>query len=250
MNILTTPFKKIFFFFKNDPFARVSVVFGGGVLCLLMVVEALTPKLKKDKAAVEHFPPKSGHATVQRDKEVAQLVSCLPSWFSIKPSLVCVTGPRGSGKTELTYQFAQRFTKMGGVRWLQKGKKQVLLYMDASDPLSLDYSLRWAARSVGVTQDDFYPRTELPKSGNDSDTDSDEGRLAHGFKAVFDHLAAKKTKWLLVIDSINSYTRAMVEAALRDAASKRNLRKGCVVAVCENGLPSCPKVGVVSLNQG
>ena len=249
MNVLTKPFKKVYFFFKNDPFARVSVVFGGGVLCLLMIVEALTPKQKKDKAAVAHFPPKSGHTTVQRDEEVARLVSHLPSWFSTKPSLVCITGPQGSGKTELAYQFAQRFTE-SGVRLFRKKNKQVLLYLDASNPVSLDYSLRWAARSVGVTQGDFYPGAELHENCSDGGMDSNERQLVHGFKAVFNDLATKKTRWLLVIDGVNGSTMAMVEAALGDAAGKRSLRRGCIVAVCENGLPSCPKLGVVKLNQG
>lgn len=249
LNILVFPFKKIYFFFKNDPFARVSVVFGGGVLCLLLIVEALTPKEKRDKPPVAHFPPKSGHFTIQRSEELGQLVGRLPSRFSTKPSLVCVTGPQASGKTELVYQFAQKFSEFGARRF-QRKHKQVLLYVDARDPVSLDYSLRWAARSVGVSHGDFYPKTELSQDG--SDIPSNEAQLIHGFKTVFDNLAAKKTKWLLVIDDVNGSTVAMVEAVIREAAGQRKLRRGCVIAVCEDAsvLSSTGQMSVVNLNRG
>ena len=232
------PFQRVHYFFKNDPFAKVSVIFGGVVLGILLVIEAFTKTAQKVKPQLMVAPPQCSHALVTRSKEITTLIKCLPSLTSYRQHVVTITGPSGSGKTVLATQLAQHFAN-GGLRipFISSSRKPIVVSVDATNIVTLDYTLRYAASCLDIPSNDFSP----------ADTNS-SSQLLHFFDSIFTKLSSQKSKWLLVIDGVEEdEVVGVVSAALSSPAARS--RKGCIV-VTSNHSNHLPSSVTVSLDGG
>lgn len=249
---LLYPLQRIHHFFKNDPFAKVSVIFGGVVLGVLLIIEAFTKTPKKLQPQIMVLPPECSHSTVTRSSEVAKLTSHLPTLASQQPSIICITGPSGSGKTVLATYLAQHFQQSKFRVPFRSSTKPIILTLDGSSRVSLDYSLRYAAYSLGISGKDFYP-PKPSQSDNGGSCSVLEDQLVHFFSALFVKLSSQKCKWLLVIDNLQSEAAGIVDTAVSSVAAHRGLSKGCVVVTSQLGdqlLPSLQHKTAVSLQNG
>lgn len=245
------PVQRILHFFKNDPFAKVSVIFGGVVLGILLIIEAFTKTSKKLQPQIVVLPPQCSHSTVTRSSEVAKLIAHLPTLTSRHPAIVCITGPSGSGKTVLVTQLAQHFLQSKFKVPFRSSAKPIVLTLDGSSQVSLDYSLRYAAFSLGISSKEFYPS----QAGQLDDVDQStlEEQLVHFFSALFVKLTSQKCKWLLVVDNLQGEAAGVVDTAVSSVATDRGLKNGCVVVSgqqCDQLLPSLQHKAVVSLQNG
>lgn len=206
------PFKRVAHYIRNDPFARVSLLFGGTVLVVLLVIESFIPKRKKKiKPQVAILPPHVLHTTVPREKELSSLAASLPSVFAQKPSVVIVTGPSGSGKTELTHQFISHFIEASVPLVSRKeSSKPIVVYLDATKPHLFDQSILYAAGSLGLTS---------------SQLSSDISSL----QCLFTKLGEQKAKWLLVMDGVNNEMVTLIGKFLEGVTTNSKLRKGYIL---------------------
>jgi tetratricopeptide (TPR) repeat protein/molybdopterin-guanine dinucleotide biosynthesis protein len=207
------PFKKIAFYIRNDPFARVSLVFGGVVLTVLLVIEAFIPKEpKRVKYQVSILPPTVGHFTVPRLIEIKSLLKARPSWFSTSPSVSMVTGPSGSGKTQLISQFVPHFTSSSSPLISKKESlKPIVVYIDAGDPGKLERSIRYVAQYLGL---------ELVTMVT----------VEHALESIFKKLGSQKAKWLLIIDGVKPDIAPLINKVIKEKTSNdRKLRKGYIL---------------------
>ena len=219
------PFKIVAHYIKNDPFARVSFMFGGVVLTVLLIIEAFIPKQpKKIKPQIAVLPPTVGHFTVNREKEMSKLLSFCPSVISLKPSVVMVTGPSGSGKTNLASQFVPRFTSVSAPLISKKeSMKPIVMYIDASNSHLFEQSIRYAARSLGLKSSEVY------STGNNRE---------QALETIFKKLGDQKAKWLLVFDGVNdtSVSSLIQNVMKKFVVSNRKFRKGYILITSSNSL--------------
>lgn len=209
------PLRRVVRYFKNDPFARVSIMFGGTVLIVLLIIEAMIPKQhKKVKPQIGILPPTVTHPTIQRQSHLSSLLSFLPSKiFSLSPSVVVVTGPSGSGKTELIRQFASRFIEISTPRISKKESlKPIVIYIDCSKPHPSD--IDYVTSVLGLTVPYDTPPLEV----------------------IFNKLGEQKARWLLVLDGFKVDDHkivSMLSHFLEGVVSNHKLRKGCIVIASE-----------------
>ncbi|XP_019850066.1 PREDICTED: uncharacterized protein LOC109580921 [Amphimedon queenslandica] len=214
------PFKRIARYFRNDPFARVSVIFGGTVLTVLLIIEAFIPKeAKKVKPQVAILPPSVSHPTIARENELSSLLASVPTLVSTKPSVVIVTGLVGSGKTELTNQFVSKFVEVSLPRFSKKeSSKPIVIHLDASGTRSLGDSARYAVGSLGVTSSE---------SGDS---------LSSHLSSLLRKLGEQKARWLLIIDGVNSETAPLIRELISSSTSNgRTHRKGYLLVTARSG---------------
>lgn len=211
------PISRVLAFIRNDPFTRVSIMFGGTVLVVLLIVESFVPKpQKRVKPQMAIFPPRSTHPVIARD-EVNSLKSLIPSFYSMSPSVAMVTGPSGCGKTELTNQFAHTFIEQCTPRIMRKPSKQpIVLYINGIDDESLSDSTSHCAHVLGVKTE------ELTNSS-----------MTVAMDTILSKLANQKAKWLLIIDNVSNDTRSMLTRAM--SSSGRSYRRGMVLMTSSEG---------------
>ena len=241
------PFQKVHYFFKNDPFAKVSVIFGGVVLGILLVIEAFTKTAQKMKPQIMVTPPQCSHALVNRSKEMNTLIKCLPSLTSIKQHVAVITGASGSGKTVLASQLAQHFAN-GGSRlpFISSSRKPVVLSVDATNTVTLEYTLRYAASCLDIPSHELYQQQQ--QSTEEEQQPATTSQLLHYFNSIFTKLSSQKNKWLLVIDGVeDDEVMGVVSAALSSSAT--GSKRGCIV-VTSNHINRLPSSVQVSLDAG
>lgn len=211
------PLKRMARYIQNDPFARVSLMFGGTVLVVLLVIEAFIPKQpKKVRPQVAVLPPSIGHPTIPREREMSRLLSSRPFSFGFRPSVVVVTGPSGSGKTNLVSQFVAQFASASAPRLSRKESlKPIVVYLDASNTFLFEQSIRYAARCLGLKSSEL-------RSSVDS---------KNGLETVFAKLSEQKAKWLLIVDGVNDPGTGFLIRDVLDGLviGNRKFRKGYVL---------------------
>lgn len=247
---LLYPFQRVHHFFKNDPFAKVSVVFGGVVLGILLIIEAFTKTAAKIKPQIAVLPPQCSHSIIQRTNDLNTLVKHLPSPVTQRLPIIGISGPSGSGKTLLATQVVEHFLKSGFRIPFKSSAKPIVLSLDARDLVNLDYTLRYAASVLGIPSEEFYP-SQSCQPVDRSSSSSLEDQLLYFFNAIFTKLLSQKSKWLLVVDGVEQEAAGVVDTALRSVSGKAKSRKGCVVITsrhCDQWLPSVTKS--VSLDNG
>lgn len=201
------PITRAITFIRNDPFTRVSIMFGGAVLAILLVVESFVPKpQKRVKPQIALFPPRSTHPVITRT-ELETLKKWIPTFYSMSPSVAMVTGPSGCGKTELANQFAHVFVEHCTPRIIKKPSKQpMVLYVDGSDNVSMIQSVNLCAHVLGV------------KSTSNEDVSMD---------TVLDKLTNQKARWLLIVDNVSSDTKRVLTETVDK--SGRGHRRGMIL---------------------
>ncbi len=207
------PITRALYFLRNDPFARVSIMFGGTVLVVLLIVESFVPKpQKRIKPHATILPPKVIHPVITR-QELDTLSSWIPSFYSLGPLVAMVTGPSGCGKTELMYQFANKFIELCSP-WLsaKTSKRPIVLYMNGNSRESLLYSTSVCAHVLGI------------KSHN-----TDQGTLDN----IITKLTEQKGRWLLIIDSITDDTSSIINSSI-DKLSGYKYRKGMILLTTQD----------------
>ena len=236
------PLRKAVYYIKNDPFARVSLVFGGVVLTVLLIVESFIPKSrKKIKPQLSVLPPHTSHLTVPREKELSTLLHLLPSVFSQKPSVVMVTGPSGSGKTELTLQFVKQFLTVSSPRISRKeSSKPIVVYLDATSLNLLDQSVNFVAGLLGIK------RQELYSSSNGCHDD----KVKQSMLTVLNKLSTQKAKWLLIVDGVCGESYPIIKSSLEGLVNNRMYRKGYILLTSKEEIIPFSLTGHISLTQG
>ena len=204
------PITRVMTFIRNDPFTRVSILFGGTVLVVLLLVESFIPKpQKRVKPQITLLPPSTTHPVVRRTSQLDSMISWLPSFYSTGPTVATVTGPPGCGKTELVYQFAQLFLDLcTPVLMTKPSKRPIVLYIDGSSDESLERSVSFCAHSLGIKIEEF--------------------NHDNGMEKILMKLADQKAKWLLLIDNVSSDTVTIISNTLEHLSGYK-YRKGTVV---------------------
>lgn len=236
------PLMKAVYYIKNDPFARVSLVFGGVVLTVLLVVESFIPKSrKKIKPQLSVLPPHTSHLTVPRDKELSTLLHLLPSVFSQKPSVVTVTGPSGSGKTELTLQFVKQFLTVSSPRISRKeSSKPIIVYIDATSLDLLGQSVNFVASLLGIKNHELYS----------SSSGCHDDKVQQSMLTVLNKLSTQKAKWLLIVDGVCGESYPIIKSSLEGVVDDRMYRKGYILLTSQKEIVPFSLTGHISLTQG
>ena len=206
------PITRALYFLRNDPFARVSIMFGGTVLVVLLIVESFVPKPQKRlKPHATILPPRVTHPVIIR-QELETLSSWIPSFYSLGPLVAMVTGPSGCGKTELVHQFANKFIELCS-SWLpaKPNKRPIVLYIDAASQQSLLYSTNACAHVLGIMAQDV---------SSDSITNT--------LDSILSKLTEQKGKWLIIIDSVDKDVAPIISNSLRQLSGYK-YRKGMVL---------------------
>ena len=144
---------KVRSYLDKDPFIRVSLVFVGAVFVMSLMIEAYLKLQKRNKDAKLQsravFPPKPSSAVTHRTVMVSHLAQLLKDRQNHSlPSAVFVTGPAGSGKTELLRQYAVRFSLCH--RGKSTERKPKVIVLDAKCLDSLELSLMHGLHVLGI----------------------------------------------------------------------------------------------------
>ena len=190
-------------FIKNDPFMKFSLIFVGVVLSLSLGFEFYLKQQRKKREQsrfLQLLPPKPLNTVVQRRKHLGTIAKELQSpWkTSTIPSALVITGPHGSGKTELARQYSEMFLKSNPL----KPSKPLVLTVTATTKHSLINSLSAALHSTGMS----HAKVEqtVQSAGDFSSTFETRSKVAFGLlKTFFD---SSKSPCLLVVDDLTEET--------------------------------------------
>lgn len=141
-------------YLDKDPFIKVSLVFVGVVFAMSLMIEVYLKLQKKKKDAKMQstaiLPPKPSTAVIYRTEMLSHLANLLADQQRhALPRAIFITGPAGSGKTELLRQHAEQFSKNHHSRSTEK-KPQVIV-VDANSFDSLELSLMHGLSVLGIS---------------------------------------------------------------------------------------------------
>jgi len=176
---------------RNDPFVKLSLSLCAIVIGGTLITE-LYKKLKKDKITpLLMLPPKIAHHSVRRmDKilEVHQKLQTLKLQVKEVPVLFYITGPPGSGKTELVSQVCNYYVNPPK-KWYQFGRRYcTVLTLNATSLQHFLLSLVEVADCLGISY----------KSNN----------IDELFPAVLSKINSSQLPWLLVVDNLTEATNS------------------------------------------
>ena len=181
---------KIYQTLRNDPFIKLSIS-----LCVIVLGGTLALELnnkfrKKSSRVIGLLPPTFAHHAVKRVSLLKQLEDQLQD-LRRRSSGGCpvlyVSGPAGSGKTQLLRQFCDEYLRLHQYTWM--GLKQlspVVLYLDATSNLTMASCLTEAVKEMGLGN-------PLAPENNIS--------------AIMSSLALQQVPWLLVVDNVTEETK-------------------------------------------
>lgn len=212
-------------FLRNNPFTRFSLILCGVVLTLSVGFEYFAKMKKKKLPAVVSFPPTVDHFVVERKSDLEALEKKLNAARRRGSVVVYVTGPSGSGKSVLAYQFAKQFSEKssGG---FTRSLKLTLLYLNGSTGEQLESTLRQAALNVGLKESDLR--------GGENDS---HARLSAISRALWSKLTAIKVPWLVVVDDLHSELYPAFDAILTSPGEERDWGRGGVIVTTQGPLP-------------
>jgi len=203
---------KVRSYLDKDPFIRVSLVFVGAVFAISLLIEAYLKLQKRNKDAKLQsraiFPPKPSSAVTHRTVMVSHLAQLLKDQENHSlPSAVFVTGPAGSGKTELLRQHAVRFSLCH--RGKSTEKKPNVIVLNAKSLDSLELSLLHGLHVLGIP---YLHVAELFTSS---------ARANRGVKCqkflnlLVNEMSSCAQPCLLIIDDVAEKTMPCYESALQ-----------------------------------
>ena len=129
--------------------------------------------------------------------------------------VVYLTGPRGSGKTEIVCQYGKQFVeKTHNFTYRFRIAKPAVLYVDGSSCNQLYMSLQEAVLSLGLSGSEFREGT---------------GEVVPLARAVQEKLAADKIPWLIIVDNLTPSTLPTFQSLFHSSDLNWNWRMGHVV---------------------
>ena len=214
-------------FLRDNPFTRFSLILCAVILTLSIGFEYFTKMKKKKLPAVVSLPPAVGHFVVERVSELETLKKALNAGRRRGGAIVYITGPSGSGKSVLAYQYAKQFSEKssGG---FTRSLKLTLLYLNGSTEDQLESTLRQAALNVGLKESDL---------DTSSDGGSDLNRLSAISRALWSKLTSNKVPWLIVVDDLHSEVYPTFAAAFTSTEEERDWTRGGVIVTTQGPLP-------------
>lgn len=199
-------------YLDKDPLIRVSLVFVGAVFAMSLMIEAYLKLQKRKKDAKLQsravFPLKPSSAFTHRTVIVSHLVQLLKDQQNhTLPSAVFVTGPAGSGKTELLRQHAVRFS----LRHCGKSteKKTNVVVLDAKSLDSLELSLMHGLHVLGI------PYLHVPELLTSSPRANSVVKCQKFLHLLVTEMSSCGQPCLLIIDDVAEKTLPCCESALQ-----------------------------------
>ena len=219
--------RKVGNYINNDPLTKISLIFGGGLLAFLLLLEYLTSLRKSKPVSTVIRPPKAMHFvikltdqtdTVDRAIKALHHQSGLPVLF--------LTGPPGVGKTHLAHQYTEKFTSRGTMHvWLSG--KPVVLYVDGSNEEQMLLTLREAAFSLGV-------KLERRPDNSATCVETWKDSCLVVAKALNSTLSSSKVPWLMVVDNLGDGCSGMLDS-LQEGLE--GTKKGAVLVTAVSFFP-------------
>ena len=220
--------RKVGNYINNDPLTKISLIFGGGLLAFLLLLEFLTSMKKKKPISTVNRPPKAMHVMVQLSNEIesiGQTIKALQQQSGLP--ILFLTGPSGVGKTHLAYQYTEKFTTRDSLHLWLSGKP-VVLYVDGSNENQMLLTLREAAFSLGI---------KLEKGRDNLSTSAHQERknsclvIAEALKS---NLNTSKVPWLMVVDNLGSSCSDMLDS-LQEGLE--GTKKGALLVTSQSFFP-------------
>lgn len=199
-------------YLDKDPFVKVSLVFVGVVFAMSLVIEVYLKLQKKRKDTTLRspviFPLKPSTAVVYRAGMLYQLSQLVADRRRHSlPSGILLSGPAGSGKTELLRQQAEQFSIDHHTRSTEK--KPLVIVVDANSFDSLELSVMHGLYLLGLP---YLHIAEHLKSYQPATFSSKCQNLLH---LLVTKMKSCARPCLLIIDDVADRTLSCCESTLQ-----------------------------------
>lgn len=180
-------FQRVRKYVRDNPYTKFSLTLCAIVLGLSVTVELVKKYKTKKPPIIVGSLPTVGHYTVQRSSEVLEISSKLKSLHNHGGGvpLMFITGPSGVGKTQLVHQYVRMYT-VSCTKWFGlKSVQPIVLFINGRNKKTFDLTLKDAALSLGLKEEEFERERYLLLS------------------QVHSKLVQRKLPWLIVVDGLD-----------------------------------------------
>ena len=220
--------RKVGNYINNDPLTKISLIFGGGLLAFLLLLEFLTSLKKKKPIWTVNRPPKAMHGVVKLSNEIdsiSQTIKALQQQSGLP--VLFLTGPSGVGKTHLAYQYTEEFTTRNSLHLWLSGKP-VVLFVDGSNEDQLLLTLREAAFSLGIKLEKRHDNPAFP-AGQER-----RHSCLVVAEALKSNLNSSKVPWLMVVNDLGSSCSDILDSLQEGLEGTKN---GALLVTAQSFFP-------------